>query len=258
MAAFRPVDPLFQHRDNQGAVLAGGTIEFYESGTNDAKSVYSDEALSVALGTSITLDSAGRLPSDIWGVGVYRIRLFSALETLIDEADPVQEEGGAGSAIPSQTGHSGKALFTNGSDMSWLDVEQLPDMTGQSGKYLTNDGTDASWETLTIPDLPADGIEQTTTEWRIGTLLCKVGTGTFPSSGTQASSVVVTFGGTAFSGAPVAVFVQMGPGASMYLHARVDSSTATTVNLSCDSNIIGELINATQSFTYLAIGPTTP
>lgn len=54
-------------------------------------------------------------------------------------------EQAATQAIPSQTGHSGEYLTTDGSDLSWGAVDALPSQTGQSGKYLTTDGTDASW-----------------------------------------------------------------------------------------------------------------
>jgi hypothetical protein len=82
--------------------------------------------------------------------------------------------GGGGSSLPTQTGHSGEFLTTDGTDASWGAVSQvpsttgatqgdvltvdsggdaawaaapsgLPDQTGQSGKFLTTDGTDASW-----------------------------------------------------------------------------------------------------------------
>ena len=259
MAAFRVVDPFEVFTDNLGNPCAGGSLVFYDTLTTTAKSVYSDQALSVNLGNTLTLNSAGRATTDVWGSGTYRILLKNSSGVTQEDVDPVLEQGAAGSAIPTQTGNSGEFLTTNGSVMSWAAVAQIPDMTGQSGKLLGTDGTSALWQspaTIAIPALPASGVSHTTTEFRVGTLLCKVGSGTFPASGTQASSVVVTFAGTAFNAAPQAVFIQMGPGASMYLHPRVDSSTATTVNLSCDSNIIGELITATQSFKYLAIGPT--
>lgn len=54
----------------------------------------------------------------------------------------------AGQVIPSQTGHSGEFLTTDGSALSWDSVDALPSQTGQSGKYLTTDGTTASWGTI--------------------------------------------------------------------------------------------------------------
>ena len=54
----------------------------------------------------------------------------------------------AGQVIPSQTGHSGEFLTTDGSALSWDSVDALPSQTGQSGKYLTTDGSTASWGTI--------------------------------------------------------------------------------------------------------------
>ena len=54
-------------------------------------------------------------------------------------------EGGGGSSLPDQTGHSGEFLTTDGTDASWAAVDALPDQTGNSGKFLTTDGTSPSW-----------------------------------------------------------------------------------------------------------------
>ena len=48
-------------------------------------------------------------------------------------------------SLPSQTGHSGEFLTTDGTDASWAAVDALPSQTGHSGDLLTTDGTDASW-----------------------------------------------------------------------------------------------------------------
>lgn len=50
---------------------------------------------------------------------------------------------GGGSALPDQTGNTGKFLTTDGTDASWGDP--LPSQTGNTGKFLTTNGTDASW-----------------------------------------------------------------------------------------------------------------
>ena len=47
--------------------------------------------------------------------------------------------------LPSQAGHSGEFLTTDGTNASWADVDALPSQTGHSGDVLTTDGTDASW-----------------------------------------------------------------------------------------------------------------
>lgn len=55
------------------------------------------------------------------------------------------------SALPGQTGNSGKFVTTDGTNASWASISQVPSQTGQSGKFLTTDGTNASWGTVTPP-----------------------------------------------------------------------------------------------------------
>ena len=53
------------------------------------------------------------------------------------------------SDFPSQSGHAGKLLSTNGSALSWSVEAEIPSMTGQSGKYLKTDGSTATWQPVT-------------------------------------------------------------------------------------------------------------
>ena len=66
-------------------------------------------------------------------------------------------EGGGGSGLPDQTGHSGEFLTTDGTDASWAAVDALPSQTGHSGEFLTTDGTDASWAAVNALQNTATG-----------------------------------------------------------------------------------------------------
>ena len=57
------------------------------------------------------------------------------------------------SNLPSQSGHAGQYLKTDGTEPSWADVQSLPSQTGQAGKYLYSDGTDATWRSSYTPPL---------------------------------------------------------------------------------------------------------
>lgn len=58
---------LHQFTDNNtGAPVASGTLTLYDTGTTTLKSVYTDAELSVAASNPITLDSAGRLSSNLY------------------------------------------------------------------------------------------------------------------------------------------------------------------------------------------------
>jgi hypothetical protein len=72
--------PGFRVLDATGAVVSGAVLEFYDAGTSTPRTVYSDYALSVSLGTSVTCDSGGYPTSDgnakvsvYTGTGRYKI-----------------------------------------------------------------------------------------------------------------------------------------------------------------------------------------
>lgn len=268
MAAFRPVPALTVFFDNLGQPCAGGELQFFDTLTLDAKNVYSDEDLSVNLGNTVTLDSAGRTPSDVWGSGVYRIRLYTSDAELVDEADPVQEEGAAGSAIPSQTGNSGEFLTTNGTVMSWAAIREVPDPTGSAGKYLTTDGSVQSWGTITVPDVPAGGVEVTVSTQkvvRIGDMQFLFGTETMPITGTHTTTKAVTFS-PAFNADPwfIGPANQTGPispsGAQGSFAAQGGSATGFTISLdvNIDSVDSGWNIGTAAVVKWMAVGPVTP
>lgn len=50
------------------------------------------------------------------------------------------------SLLPPQTGNAGKALFTDGTNVKWEDVDAFPSQSGQAGKALFTDGTNVKWE----------------------------------------------------------------------------------------------------------------
>ena len=60
----------------------------------------------------------------------------------------------ADSEIPSQSGNADKYLTTDGTALSWGEVDALPSQTGNDGKYLTTNGTAASWATITTDPTP--------------------------------------------------------------------------------------------------------
>lgn len=69
--------------------------------------------------------------------------------TLVGVTSSVILAGGL-TNFPSQSGHSGDVLSTDGSKASWVTpgAASLPTQSGNAGKYLTTDGTDASWGTV--------------------------------------------------------------------------------------------------------------
>lgn len=70
--------PAAQFTDGTEATpVVSGSLLFSDSGTNTAKAVFSDAALAVSLGSTVNLDSEGRMPNDAFGSGSYRVRCYS-------------------------------------------------------------------------------------------------------------------------------------------------------------------------------------
>lgn len=81
---------LQQHSNSAGTLYSGGTLSFYATASSTPLAVYSDAALSTSLGTSITLNSAGRPSTDVWLQNTpYKIVLADSSGNIIWTADPV-------------------------------------------------------------------------------------------------------------------------------------------------------------------------
>lgn len=63
---------------------------------------------------------------------------------------------GGGAFLPTQTGHTGEFLTTDGTDASWAAVTgsgSLPDQSGHTGQYLKSNGTAADWSGISHTEL---------------------------------------------------------------------------------------------------------
>jgi hypothetical protein len=197
--AYRVVDPLRPFFDNQGRILSGGELRFYEAGTTTPKSVYADQDLSVDNGSTIALDSAGRPDDDVWGAGSYRVRVYDSAGVLIEEADPVSDPAASsGAVIPAL--QPDEFLTNDGSNLVWEPILQVPDPTGSSGKVLGTDGANLVWQSLPEVEQPADpDVTVAADSFRAGTsasttkFLIQRGSATAPASGSNTTQASVTF-----------------------------------------------------------------
>jgi len=84
-------NPLSSFTDANGDPLSGGTLTFYESGTSTKTNTYSDSALTTPNTNPVVLDSAGRLPLDVFldPAVTYKVVLADSLDVAIWTADPV-------------------------------------------------------------------------------------------------------------------------------------------------------------------------
>lgn len=193
MTAFRIVDPFPAYLGLLGLPAAGGTLRFFDTGTDTPKDVFGDPNLTVNNGSSVLIGTDGRTVVEVWGDGIYRVRLYAADNTLIAEADPVEIEGGTGAAIPALSAN--KFLTNDGAVMSWADVLQVPDPTGSASKILGTDGVNLLWQTPpAIPDLPiVNNPVSNPNSAQIGTLLIQWGSRSLPPNGFRQQADGVNF-----------------------------------------------------------------
>lgn len=262
--AFRPISPLHAFFDNQGEPLAGGSLSFTTTKTTTPQDVYSNEALTVSLGPTITLDSAGRTPTDVWGSGSYRIRLYNSVGNLIDEADPVTEEGATGVTFPSQGGNAGEFLTTNGTTLSFAPIREVPDPTGSANKILGTDGTALMWIAKPANGAPgaSAAVTNTTTSMKVGDgttfWMVKRVSDSAPASGGRTTSKAVSFGQT-FTAAPVVmatgtIAIITGVGYAPVITVASVTTTGCTVNIDVNADQSGANINVPVTFELLVFG----
>ncbi len=83
-------NPNYQFFDENGDPLAGGKLEFFESGTSTPQDTFSDDALTVPNTNPKILDSAGRAGDIFFTSSDYKVVLKKADDTVVWTADPVR------------------------------------------------------------------------------------------------------------------------------------------------------------------------
>src|SRR5258705_71869 len=94
---------LNQFFDDSGNPLNGGTIETFIAGTNTHQSTFSDVTLSTAYANPVTLNSAGRFPSNgswFWTPGQsYKVLIKKSDGTTIATPDSEQAVPGSSASV---------------------------------------------------------------------------------------------------------------------------------------------------------------
>lgn len=270
MPAFRILDQAPVYFDEEGKPVENGEVRFYETGTTTAKAVYGNKALNVNLGSVVGLGSDGRLESDVWGDGAYRVRLYRDDGTMVpgSERDNVEISGGSGSSLPALVPNG--FLTSDGAVLSWQTIQQVPDPTGSADKVLSNDGTNVFWKTVANPVAPDPQIVVTTAKMQAGVStnttkkLFQTGTGSAAASGNKATSANVSFP-EAFTalehvGVTITNNAVTSSGAVPKITVTTSSGTGFTVNFSTTTggtsadNFSGSNIINAVPFTWFAIG----
>ncbi|KAF1692648.1 hypothetical protein [Pseudoxanthomonas koreensis] len=179
------------------ATAPGGKLYFYERGTTTPKDTWQDFGKGTSNANPVILDSAGRVPAQVWGDGDYSVKLDAADDSAIVASVEFRDPAPAGSAIPDQSGHSGEFLGTNGTDTAWLPVLQLPDPTGSAGYMPVVNGAGDGYALIPQPTAPESANIAVTSsrivltdadgnKWQIirGTVTTSSGVGTMQAQGT--------------------------------------------------------------------------
>ena len=75
---------------------------------------------------------------------------LSDLATAIINDKNIPTHSDIATIIPNQTSNSGKFLTTDGTALSWANVDTLPNQASNSGKFLTTNGTTSNWSEISI------------------------------------------------------------------------------------------------------------
>lgn len=87
MARYLNIDSQFFYEDGSGP-LSGGGLYFYNTGTLDAKTVYSNVGMTIAHSQPVELDAYG-VPPDIYFTGTAKVILKDADDVQLRAMDPV-------------------------------------------------------------------------------------------------------------------------------------------------------------------------
>ncbi|WP_372742944.1 hypothetical protein [Neptunomonas sp.] len=130
----------WQFFDDTGAVLAGGSIEFFQPGTSNYATIYKEAAEQNEHTQPITLDSAGRPPSDIFLNAIVDVTVKdssgSTIESILNHFD-VWSAVGTDLSSNRLSNHSFETAGTGGEPVAnWTETD--------SGTVISRDTSDQS------------------------------------------------------------------------------------------------------------------
>jgi hypothetical protein len=264
MPAFLLAHKLTTWFGDEGQILAGGYLKFFESDTTTPQDVYGERALSTNNGDTIGLDASGRLEHECWAdaANAYYVELYDSADVKQGEISYVEVPGGTGQTIPVPS--EGEFLTGDGTNFAVAEVRQVPDPTGNSNKLLSTDGVDLQW--VARPADGAAGVSDTSTSdtgFTVGNVRVQWGTGSGTNSGGRTQTATITFP-VPFSAAPHFVDVVL---SNSNLASSINMPSHSVTNVSTTGATIkftmGEQdddgstwdFNAAAQFRYWAVGP---
>lgn len=141
---------ILRETNNDGKMLSGGRIYFYESGTYTPKTVYSDYTLSMPLTNPVVLDASGS--ADIWlGDGAYRVLLTTSTGTQVRA--PIDGITGTGGGAFGAGSNASVSVYKIYQDLR--NDTNAPDVAYCCGATAIGDGG-AGWFNKIITSEPDD------------------------------------------------------------------------------------------------------
>jgi hypothetical protein len=149
---FAPGERLFT---SGGDPLAGGSIEFYDAGTTNAKTVYSDSGLTTSLGTVVHLDSGGHPVNQAGGstkvmvyvgTAAYKVIIKDSSGNVVATLDNIRGAFDSASILETLTliPETAVETLTAANTLTAADVGQLKNCNTTGGTF-----------TVTLPDATA-------------------------------------------------------------------------------------------------------
>lgn len=166
----RFTDPLEQFLDGNGDPLSNGTLDFYQTGTSTPLDTFSDSTLTTANSNPITLNSAGRLPNDVFlKAEDYKVVLKDSGGSTIWTADPVEGAGASDVSLETKTGaftvdatDNNKTFLLDASSSGF--TVSLPAVADVAANFsVTFIRTDSSGNTTTLDGSGSETINGATT-----------------------------------------------------------------------------------------------
>ena len=148
-----------QFLDDNGSPLSGGKLFFYDAGTTNSRTVYSDAAGTVAQPNPIVLDSAGRLSSSVYiPTGSWKFLLTTSADVTVYSEDNIEGALDA-SALSTTYARPQTPVIAIASDTTVT--------TSQLGSFFACDATGGNVQ-ITLPSAITAGDGQHITVQNIG------------------------------------------------------------------------------------------
>jgi hypothetical protein len=140
---------LYEKINDMVDVLNADKVERAQLGVRKASTAYK-------VGDRVFCETHGALLLECTTAGTSAVGLLNTSGSLKDgdvitdgsaqwTARAIATKKDAKEVLPTQSGQAGKALFTDGTNVKWENVDAFPAQSGQAGKALLTDGENVYW-----------------------------------------------------------------------------------------------------------------